>query len=120
MNSVTRTQITEQMRLPYDPDIPAIGIHLHSFAKSISLKDMTTGEVIYESCPTQATEGIGLDSVPYYYDKDNTISLYKNHEYEIISVYDNTSSEDQDAMAVLGVYAIDHDFNPVFSLKNDK
>ena len=115
---VTHTVITEKMRLPYDTDIHAIGVHLHPFAESISLKNVTTGEVVYESRPTQASNGIGLDYVPYYSDKDKSIPLYKDHEYEIISVYNNTSSKDQDAMAVLGIYAIDHDFNPFPSLKN--
>ena len=117
---VTHTVITEKMRLPYDTDIHAIGVHLHPFAESISLKDLTTDEVIYESRPTQKKSGVGLESVPYYSDNENAIPLRKDHEYEIISVYNNTSSEDQDAMAVLGIYAIDHDFNPVPSLKNEK
>ena len=42
--------------------------------------------------------------------------MYKNHDYEIVSVYNYTSSEDQDAMAVFGIYTVDHDFNPVPSL----
>ena len=117
---VTHTVITEKMRLPYDTDIHAIGVHLHPFAESISLKNMTTGEVVYESRPTQTKKGIGLKKVPYYSDKDNAIPLYKDHEYEIISIYDNTSNENQDAMAVLGIYAVDHDFNPRPSIKNDK
>ncbi len=115
---VTNTVITEKMRLPYDTDIHAIGVHLHPFAESISLRDMTTDEVIYESRPTQKKGGVGLASVPYYSDEKKAIPLRKDHEYEIISVYNNTSSEDQDAMAVLGIYAIDHDFNPVPDLKD--
>jgi len=109
---INHTVVTEKMALPYDTKIHAVGVHLHPFAESISLKDLTTNKVIYESRPTQKSSGIGLSSVPYYSDNKG-MPLRGDHEYEIISVYNNTSSEDQDAMAVLGLYAIDNDFNPI-------
>ncbi len=96
-------------------DIHAIGVHLHPFAESITLKDKITGEVIYESRPKLKEDVIGIEHVPYYSDQ-KPIPMYKNHDYEIVSVYNNISSEDQDAMAVFGIYTVDHDFNPVPSL----
>ena len=36
--------------------------------------------------------------------------LYADHEYELISVYDNPSGADQDAMAVMFMYAVDHEY----------
>jgi hypothetical protein len=105
--------VTEKMNLPYDTETHAIGVHLHPFAEYIALKDLTTNQVLYENRPVQAERKIGLSHVPYYSDADKGIPLYKNHEYEIITTYNNTSSEDQDAMAVLGLYSIDKDFNPL-------
>jgi hypothetical protein len=115
------TVVSEKMNLPYDTKIHAIGVHLHPFADYIALKDLTTDEVLYENRPVQAEGKVGLSHVPYYSDGDKGIPLYKNHEYEIITTYNNTSSEDQDAMAVLGLYSIDKDFNPLPELlKNAK
>lgn len=105
------TVITENMSVPYDTEIHAIGVHLHPFAESLILKDLTTDKVIYKSEPTQKTGAVGLANVPYYSDQEG-IPLYKDHEYSMISVYNNTTPDDHDAMAVFGIYAIDHDFNP--------
>lgn len=109
------TVITENMSVPYDTEIHAIGVHLHPFAESLSLKDLTTGEIIYTSEPTQKTGAVGLANVPYYSNQEG-IPLYKDHEYSMISVYDNTTADEHDAMAVFGIYAIDHDFNPTAEL----
>jgi hypothetical protein len=38
------------------------------------------------------------------------IRLYKGHEYELVSVYENTSVENQDSMAVMYMYLLDHGF----------
>jgi hypothetical protein len=35
--------------------------------------------------------------------------MYADHEYEVISIYDNTSGEDQDAMATMFLYLVAKD-----------
>ena len=34
--------------------------------------------------------------------------LYKDHEYELVSTYDNTTPDKQDAMATMFFYLYDH------------
>ena len=38
------------------------------------------------------------------------IPIYKSHGYELIAIYDNTSGEPQDSMAVMFLYAADPAF----------
>ena len=39
------------------------------------------------------------------------IPVYADHQYEQVSVYDNTSGEPQDAMAVMYLYLLDKEFS---------
>ncbi len=39
--------------------------------------------------------------------------MFKDHQYELVSIYDNTSSEDQTSMAVMLLYLLDHRFERV-------
>ena len=103
---VRRTLITQTLALPFDTTVHFIGVHLHPFAESLEMRDLTTGETIYRSTARQPEDGIGLASVDYFSSIEG-IPLYKDHEYEMVSVYNNTSSEDQDAMGTFFLYLRD-------------
>lgn len=38
------------------------------------------------------------------------VPIYRDHEYRLISVYNNTSAEPQDAMSMLFIYAYDKEY----------
>ncbi len=100
------TYATEMLGLKQDTTIHYIAVHLHPFADSLELRDLTTGESVFKSKATNSTGRIGLDHVEYYSSEEG-IPLYKDHEYTLISLYDNTSGEPQDAMAVMFLYMVD-------------
>ena len=52
---------------------------------------------------------IGIDRVDYYSSTEGVL-VFKGHQYELISVYNNTSGENQDAMAVMFLYILDRDY----------
>ncbi len=52
---------------------------------------------------------IGLTSVEFYASAEG-LRLYRGHDYELESVYHNTSDEDQDSMAVMLLYVLDRQF----------
>lgn len=107
---VHHTLVTEQLNLPFDTTIHYIAVHLHPFAESLALRDLTTGETLFES-RTQGAEGrIGLVHVEPYSSEEG-IPVFQDHQYELVSVYDNTSGEDQDAMAVFYLYLLDKEFD---------
>lgn len=107
---VNHTLVTEILNVPYDTTIHYIAVHLHPFAESMELKDLTTGETVFRSNVVGTANRIGIESVEYYSSQEG-IPIYKDHEYQVISVYDNTSDEDQDSMAVMFLYLLDKEFN---------
>lgn len=107
---VNRTLVTELMQLPYDTTLHYIAVHLHPFAESVELRDLTSGETIFKSQARNFEDKIGLAKVEYFSSPEG-IPLYKDHEYEIVSVYNNTTGEDQDSMAVMYLYLHDKVFD---------
>ena len=107
------TNVTRYMDLPFDTTIHYIAVHLHPFAESLELRDLTTDTTVYKSLARGVDGKIGLSRVDYFSSPEG-VALFKSHEYELISVYDNTSSQDQDSMAVMYMYALDPEFkNPL-------
>lgn len=106
---VNRTLVTTWMELPYDTTVHHIAVHLHPFAESLELRDLSTGTTVYKSHATAPPMGIGLEYVESY-SSDEGIPVYADHEYELVSVYNNTTSETQDSMAVMFLYMLDKEF----------
>ena len=106
---VNHTRVTELMDLPFDTTIHYIAVHLHPFAESLTLRDLTTGEIVYEAKTKQAERGVGLAHVDFF-SSEKGVPVYKDHEYELISVYENTSGVPQDSMAVMNLYLADMEF----------
>jgi len=95
---VNRSDITWFMNLPFDTTLHYAAVHLHPFAKSLSIRDTTTDQVVFESKASGPSKGIGLAHVDTY--SSNTgIPMYKDHKYELVSVYDNPTKEEHDSMA---------------------
>lgn len=107
---VNRTLVTQLMRLPYDTRIHYIAVHLHPFAESLELRDLTTGETLFHSRADNYDDRIGLARVDAFSSPEG-IAVFRDHEYELVSVYDNTTDEDQDSMAVMYLYLADRDFD---------
>jgi len=105
------TLVTEILGLPYDTTVHYIAVHLHPFAESLELRDLTTGETVFRSNARQLEGRIGLEAVEYFSSPEG-IKLHKSHEYELVSVYENTTDEVQDSMAVMLLYLLDKGFKP--------
>jgi hypothetical protein len=108
---VNHTNTTKFMRLPYDTTAHYIAVHMHPFAESLELRDITADKSLYLSHVTPTTGKIGIERVEHFASAEG-IPLYKDHEYDLVSVYNNTTSVDQDSMAVMYIYALDKEFRP--------
>lgn len=106
---VNRSLVTRFLNLPWDTTAHYIAVHLHPFAESLELIDRTTGETVFRAEVDPADGKIGIDRVDHLASPEG-IPLYADHEYELVSVYDNTSGEPQDSMAVMYMYLLDHGF----------
>lgn len=105
-----RTLVTHLMNLPYDTTIHYIAVHLHPFAESLELRDLTSGETLFKSNARNFGDKIGLAAVDAFSSAEG-IAVFRDHEYELVSVYQNSTSEDQDSMAVMYLYLEDRDFD---------
>ena len=106
---VNRTRVTTMFNLTADTTIHYIAVHMHPFAESLELRDMTTDETLFKSMVRNYEGQIGLAHVDSLSSEEG-ITVYADHEYEVVSTYNNTSGVDQDSMAVMYVYLLDHDF----------
>jgi probable phosphoglycerate mutase len=97
------TLVTRLLDLPYDTALHYVAVHLHLFAETIELRDLTAGRTLVRTAARQAAGRIGLEEVEYFSSAEG-IPLRRYHEYAVISVYDNTSGVDQDAMATMFLY----------------
>lgn len=105
-----RTNVTRFLNLPNDTTVYYIATHLHPFAESVTLNDLTTGKQVYKSNAKNSEGRIGIDAVDVYSSFEG-IPMYDAHEYELVSNYNNTSTKDVDSMAVLYLYALDVNFD---------
>lgn len=103
------TLVTQWLHLPFDTTVHYVAAHVHPFATSIELRDLTAGETVFKSNAHNFEGRIGLREVEHYSSVEG-FDLHADHEYELVSVYDNTSGEDQDSMAVLFLYLLDREF----------
>jgi hypothetical protein len=103
------TLITNMLHLPSDTTIHFIGVHLHPFAVSLALRDLTTGKTLFTSQARGPKKGIGLEHVDAFSSREG-IPVFKDHDYELVSVYDNRSAGEQDAMATMFFYLLDKSF----------
>jgi hypothetical protein len=96
---VNASDITWFMQLPYDTKVHYAAFHLHPFAESLSIRDNTAGgETIMKAGAQNPTEGVGLMHVDTVSSVAG-IPLLKNHKYDLVSVYNNTSGANADSMA---------------------
>ena len=98
-----RSPVTQMLDLQSDTTVHFIAVHLHPFAKSLELFDVTAGRRVFISHAHQRSKFPGLSSVETLSSIEG-LRLHADHEYVLNSVYDNTSGVDQDAMAVLYLY----------------
>jgi len=103
---IYRTLVTRWLNIPFDTRAHYISAHVHPFAESIALRDLYTGEIVFESSIKNKTNEIGLVQVSSLSSKEGVL-LYKDREYELISVYNNTSGKYIGVMAVLFLYLQD-------------
>ena len=100
------TLVTPRLGLTEDAKVHYIAVHLHPFAESLELRDLTANKTVFISHATNRKDRIGLEAVESYSSVEG-LMLFKEHEYSLISVYNNDSGERQDAMASMFLYLAD-------------
>lgn len=106
---VNITNVTRFMNLPYDTTVHYIAVHLHPFAERLVLEDLTSKTVVFDAKVTPAPDKIGIQSINHFASADG-IKVYKDHQYQLTSTYNNTSGHEVDSMAVMYMYMRDLKF----------
>jgi hypothetical protein len=105
-----RTLVTDQLQIPYDTTVHFVGVHVHPYSVSVELRDLTAGQSVWKSEQESSRSRVGLDWIDAY-SSETGFPLYKDHQYELISVYDNPGRERADAMASMFLYYLDREFD---------
>src|SRR2546428_8799522 len=103
------SDITWFLRLPFDTKLHYAAVHLHPFAESLSVRDVTSGETVLTSHATNPAKGIGLMHGETMASTAGS-PFFKDHKYELISVYNNTMKQNADSMASVFLGLDDPDF----------
>jgi cyclophilin family peptidyl-prolyl cis-trans isomerase len=103
------TNVTKYMNLPYDTTLHFAAVHLHPYAVSLELRDLTTGKSVFKSKARSFKDKIGLSFVDSF-SSAKGVPLFRDHEYDLVSVYNNTTQTDKDSMAVVLLFMLDKDF----------
>ena len=92
------SDVTWFMQLPYDTKMHYATVHLHPFAESLTLRDVTANKTVWTATAKNPEKGLGLTHVDSF-ESVKGVPLYRDHKYELISAYNNTSGVNQDSMA---------------------
>jgi len=105
---IYKTEITQQLNLPFDTTIHYATIHVHPFARGMELRDLTTGRTVLRLSSQDWPDRVGVAHVEEFKSSEG-IPITRNHRYELVVEYDNTSGSKTDAMAILYLYLLEKD-----------
>ena len=106
----TRTLVTHLFRLKFDTKLHLATGHLYSYGRSLELRDLTADETLVKLEVTKrGPKGEVLELEQFSSIEGVPISM--DHQYELVSIYDNTSDVQQKAAASMSLYLEDREFN---------
>ena len=101
---ILTTNVTRLMNLQFDTRVHYIGVHMHPFAHSLELRDITTDSSLFTAHIQNSKEVIGIEHIDHYSSEEG-FAVFKDHQYEIVSTYECTDSINvHTAMAVMFLY----------------
>ena len=83
-----------------------IAAHLHPYGESLELIDLTTGESVFRATAHNYPDQVAVENITHYSSVEG-LPIYHDHDFEIVAVYNNTTSQDVDSMAVMYLYVHD-------------
>jgi len=73
------------------------------------LIDRTANMTVFKSYAINFKDRLGLGKVNHFTSIEG-VPMYKDHEYELVSVYNNTTDQDHDAMAHMVLFLRDKNY----------
>ncbi|MEM7137650.1 MAG: hypothetical protein AAF500_13795 [Myxococcota bacterium] len=98
-----KTRKKEKGFIPIDGTVHFAWAHLHNYGVYMRLTDLTTGEVVFQADVENEPDRDQIANISNYASEEG-FRVYKDHEYEIEALYNNTTDHDIDAMAMMVLY----------------
>ena len=95
---VNHSDISWFMNLQFDTRLHYAAVHLHPYARSLEIRDMTTGQTVFLAKAENPQDAVGLLHVDEFSSSDG-VPLLHTHKYSLISTYDNPTNTNADSMA---------------------
>ncbi len=105
----SHTPVDDQLDLPFDTTVHYVTGHLHPFGVSLALRDLTTNETLFSIKASDWDDRLGVAHMDEISSPEG-IPLHRDHKYELVTVYNNTTKSDIDAMSILYIYCRDWSF----------
>ncbi|HYV51318.1 MAG TPA: hypothetical protein VE910_05395 [Dongiaceae bacterium] len=112
------TPVDDQLNLPFDTTVHYVTGHLHPFGVSLALRDLTTDETLFTIKAQDWNDRLGVADMDEISSPEG-IALHHDHKYELVTVYNNTTPADIDAMSILYLYCRDWSFESKSSAAAD-
>jgi hypothetical protein len=80
-----------------------ITAHLHVYGETVEFVDVTEGKTVFTSAATSNEKRTAVVDMTSWSSTEG-IPLFLDHEYELISTYNNTTDHEIDAMGVIYIY----------------
>jgi hypothetical protein len=103
------TDVTDQLDLPFDTSVHYATGHLHPHGRSLTFVDVTVGDTLLAIRSDDFDDRLGVARMDEVVLPEGVL-LARDHRYELITEYDNTTGKDIDAMAILYLYCLDRSF----------
>ena len=93
-------------RIQFDTNVHYIASHLHPFGESLELIDLTTGDTVFKAVARNFPNRVAVENITHYSSREG-LAIDRTHEHELVAVYNNTTDQDIDSMAVMYLYVGD-------------
>jgi len=103
-----RSEVTEQLKLPFDTTAHYVTGHLHPMGTRLQLIDMESQETVFEITAECREERLGVLTMSELKSQAGT-KIEQGKRYELIADYDNPTDKPIDAMGIMYVYLLDED-----------
>jgi hypothetical protein len=101
-----RSEVTPQLRLPFDTTAHYVTGHLHPFGEALRLIDLESGETVFEVTSRSLEDRLGVEWMSEWQSAEG-VPLTQDRRYALIAEYNNPLDHPIDAMGILYVYALD-------------
>ena len=102
-----RSNFTKVLDLDTVVTLHKINSHVHPFATSLALRDITLDTTLFKSLVTNYENRIGLEKITSFSSIEG-IKLYPDHEYELVEEVNNTTDSEIEMMGSMFLYFYDY------------